>query len=179
MHTLKLSIAMETLVIALLAALSPATVAAKRGGSNCSTSCGGVTIPYPFGIGSECSLPGFNLTCVARADNTSYLLLGNPSITVATGSSFDYFPEFPPPSIFGANIAYFVKVRDHYTIHWTAPGKPFAIAGWPRSSLAVVGCGVKASLFIGESDAEVGSCSVACVEYDIIWIICPKGCASA
>ncbi|CAL5030934.1 unnamed protein product [Urochloa decumbens] len=171
MHTLKLSKAMETLVLALLAlaALSPAT-AVERGGSNCSTSCGGVTIPYPFGIGSECSLPGFNLTCVTRADNSSYLLLGNLSITVP-GSSFDS-PPIPMfdvsnfPSTFGANIAYFVKVRDQFSIHWTAPGKPFAIAA--GSSLAVVGCGVKASLFMGESDGEVGSCSVVCVEDDIM-----------
>ncbi|CAL5026357.1 unnamed protein product [Urochloa decumbens] len=162
---------METLVLALLAlaALSPAT-AVEGGGSNCSTSCGGVTIPYPFGIGSECSLPGFNLTCVTRADNSSYLLLGNLSITVP-GSSFDS-PPIPMfdvsnfPSIFGANISYFVKVRDQFSIHWTAPGKPFAIPA--GSSLAVVGCGVKASLFMGESDGEVGSCSVVCVEDDIM-----------
>jgi hypothetical protein len=32
---------------------------------NCATSCGGVDVPYPFGIGTDarCYLPGFNLTC--------------------------------------------------------------------------------------------------------------------
>uniref|UniRef100_A0ACD5V6Y5 Uncharacterized protein n=1 Tax=Avena sativa TaxID=4498 RepID=A0ACD5V6Y5_AVESA len=36
---------------------------------NCPTSCGGVEVPYPFGIGPDasCYLPGFNLTC----DDTS------------------------------------------------------------------------------------------------------------
>ncbi|RCV37441.1 hypothetical protein SETIT_8G063100v2 [Setaria italica] len=37
------------------------------GWPNCSTTCGSVHVPYPFGIGPECSWPGFNLTC-----NTSY-----------------------------------------------------------------------------------------------------------
>jgi hypothetical protein len=34
---------------------------------NCSTTCGGVRVPFPFGISPKCSLQGFNLTC-----NTSY-----------------------------------------------------------------------------------------------------------
>ncbi|OEL37300.1 hypothetical protein BAE44_0001681 [Dichanthelium oligosanthes] len=34
--------------------------------------------------------------------------------------------------------------------------------------LFVVGCGVKASLFTGHSGVEVGNCSVACVEDDIM-----------
>jgi hypothetical protein len=32
-------------------------------GSNCSTACGGVKIPYPFGFEPGCSLPGFVLIC--------------------------------------------------------------------------------------------------------------------
>uniref|UniRef100_A0A0D3FUT7 Wall-associated receptor kinase galacturonan-binding domain-containing protein n=1 Tax=Oryza barthii TaxID=65489 RepID=A0A0D3FUT7_9ORYZ len=30
---------------------------------NCERSCGGVEIPYPFGLEPACALPGFNLTC--------------------------------------------------------------------------------------------------------------------
>ncbi|XP_008802182.2 putative wall-associated receptor kinase-like 16 [Phoenix dactylifera] len=29
----------------------------------CPATCGDVSIPYPFGIGPDCSLPGFNLSC--------------------------------------------------------------------------------------------------------------------
>ncbi|CAN6178975.1 unnamed protein product [Urochloa humidicola] len=53
----------------------------RIGLANCTTKCGNVSVPYPFGIGSGCSLTGFNLTC-----NTSYepprLFLGNGPLRV-------------------------------------------------------------------------------------------------
>ncbi|KAF8704076.1 hypothetical protein HU200_031562 [Digitaria exilis] len=156
------------MVLGLLAAvlLSPTAVTAKTSGRNCSAGCGVgfdyFEIPYPFGIGPECSLPGFNLTCATGPGNTSVLLLGNPSIMVHDfGGSYDHSPTI------GASIGYSVEmaagVRD-YSIYWEAPGKPFAISGSSNMSLFVVGCGVEASLFIGDSDVEVGNCSVMCVQ---------------
>ncbi|WVZ54643.1 hypothetical protein U9M48_005410 [Paspalum notatum var. saurae] len=55
---------------------------------NCPTTCGNVSVPYPFGIQPGCYLQGFNLTC-----NTSYtpprlFLSHNHNITVA-GISHD------------------------------------------------------------------------------------------
>ncbi|KAL6847393.1 hypothetical protein ACP4OV_023246 [Aristida adscensionis] len=48
---------------------------------NCTTSCGDVLVPFPFGIGPGCYLPGFNLTC-----DTSHvqprLFLGNGTLQV-------------------------------------------------------------------------------------------------
>lgn len=152
-----------TLVVALLAALSLSAAVVKRGGRNCSADCGFFYIPpYPFGIGPECSLPGFNLTC------SSYLLLGKPSIQVYFDNQRvdDYSPI---PSI-DTSIEYLVKMATgvfNY-IHWTAPGRPFALSASSNMSLFVVGCGVKASLFVGDSGAEVGSCSAACVEDEVM-----------
>ncbi|CAL4989055.1 unnamed protein product [Urochloa decumbens] len=47
--------------------LLPTVAPAPIGLRNCSTTCGDVSVPYPFGINAGCYWPGFNLTC-----NTSY-----------------------------------------------------------------------------------------------------------
>ncbi|RLM74393.1 hypothetical protein C2845_PM15G14960 [Panicum miliaceum] len=166
---------MATLVLGLLSVPSPTAVAVKTSGRNCSTYRGGHEIPYPFGIGPECSLPGFNLTCEVGAHNTSYILLGNQSIWVRSISVFPhYFPILPAIE---TSIGYMVKmapgVRDK-SIHWEAPGRPFALPASSNMSLFVVGCGVKASLFVGDTDVEVGNCSVICVEDEIMERL-PKG----
>nr|CAB3485175.1 unnamed protein product [Digitaria exilis] len=155
---------MATLVLALLAMLYPAAVAVK-GGGNC-PGCGSFDIPYPFGIGPECSLPGFNVTCVAGEDNNTYLLLGNPSIMV--NSSATSIDVSALPTVSDAAIAYSMKIRDNYSVHWTAPGRPFAISGSSDMSLYVFGCGVKAMLFKDNSDVEIGNCSVDCVQDQIM-----------
>ncbi|CAO2150043.1 unnamed protein product [Urochloa humidicola] len=41
--------------------MAPSPLLAPR--PDCPPKCGDVDIPYPFGIGKDCSFPGFNLTC--------------------------------------------------------------------------------------------------------------------
>ncbi|OEL16473.1 Wall-associated receptor kinase 2 [Dichanthelium oligosanthes] len=53
----------------------------------CPTSCGDVSVPYPFGIAPGCSLAGFYLTC-DTTHTPPRLLLGNGTLQV-TGISLD------------------------------------------------------------------------------------------
>ncbi|KAK3160128.1 hypothetical protein QOZ80_1BG0055530 [Eleusine coracana subsp. coracana] len=59
---------------------------AQLGG--CPASCGNVSVPYPFGIGANCSLPGFDLTCdrsrLLLGDNTSKLQVVEISLANST-----------------------------------------------------------------------------------------------
>ncbi|KAI4964270.1 hypothetical protein ZWY2020_006772 [Hordeum vulgare] len=52
---------MATASLLLLASNADSRLASKPG---CQESCGGVDIPYPFGIGHGCFRPGFEITCV-------------------------------------------------------------------------------------------------------------------
>ncbi|OEL13183.1 hypothetical protein BAE44_0025798 [Dichanthelium oligosanthes] len=79
------------LVVVAYAAAAAAGVGLPMGLANCPTSCGGVSVPYPFGIQPGCQLLGFNLTC-----NTSYtpprLLLeenNNVQLLIITSISLD------------------------------------------------------------------------------------------
>ncbi|KAM3353856.1 hypothetical protein ACQJBY_024822 [Aegilops geniculata] len=162
-----MSRAMVSLVVLAVLVLLPATIAtvttARR---NCPDTCGYYDIPFPFGVGPSCSLPGFNLTCaVDKQTNDSHPVLGNSMLEVS----------FPPDAsytyLFTTSISYTVKmipgVRD-YSIHWEAPARPFAIFGSSNMSLFVVGCDVTASLYIGNSAVQVGNCTVVCAEAQIM-----------
>ncbi|WVZ51328.1 hypothetical protein U9M48_002482 [Paspalum notatum var. saurae] len=74
-----------SLVLLLLVAIAPLLVpqvpvatAAPIGIPGCNTRCGHVDVPYPFGVGANCSALGFNLTCDG-AHNPPRLLLGGGS----------------------------------------------------------------------------------------------------
>ncbi|KAF7080813.1 hypothetical protein CFC21_084824 [Triticum aestivum] len=58
----------EALLLACLSAVFAARLAAVAGAlaqpsSDCQSKCGDVDVPFPFGIGPECAMPGFSLTC--------------------------------------------------------------------------------------------------------------------
>ncbi|CAL5012203.1 unnamed protein product [Urochloa decumbens] len=69
---------------------------------NCTTLCGGVAVPYPFGIEPEagCYLLGFNLTCdTAHTPPRLLLWLGHLRHAVTNISPHDYTLRFRPKQI--------------------------------------------------------------------------------
>ncbi|WVZ93261.1 hypothetical protein U9M48_039256 [Paspalum notatum var. saurae] len=67
-----------------MAAAVAAETPAAIGLASCSTSCGDVRVPYPFGFGSpRCYWPGFNLTCDTSGPQPPRLLLGDGTLRVA------------------------------------------------------------------------------------------------
>jgi hypothetical protein len=62
-HMAKNVMRLAILAMAQLVLLWPATTAGQRAG--CSSKCGNVDIPFPFGVGVgvDCALPGFNVSC--------------------------------------------------------------------------------------------------------------------
>ncbi|TVU33842.1 hypothetical protein EJB05_15654, partial [Eragrostis curvula] len=69
------------LVLQLSSAAAQAGDAAPPPRPSCPTSCGDVTVPYPFGIGAGCSRPGFDLTC-DRTRHPPRLLLGDGTLEI-------------------------------------------------------------------------------------------------
>nr|AAX94994.1 hypothetical protein LOC_Os11g46850 [Oryza sativa Japonica Group]ABA95428.1 wall-associated kinase 3, putative [Oryza sativa Japonica Group] len=54
----------QQLIIVLLLLFHAATAAAAGGQrAGCSSKCGDVDIPFPFGIGVDCAWPGFEVDC--------------------------------------------------------------------------------------------------------------------
>lgn len=129
----------------------------------CPTRCGNVSVPYPFGIRTGCSLPGFDLTC-DRAHRPPRLLLlgaaGTASILQVTAISLD-----------DATIS----VRSSAMVNHTSNSTPEARGMWGflgggngpfflpyrRNELVVTGCNVQGTLH-GNGTSLIAGCSTFC-----------------
>ncbi|CAN6689389.1 unnamed protein product [Malus baccata var. baccata] len=83
---LHLSLVMVVVVTILLATPTPTTAQSllpPQALPGCPDHCGNLTIPYPFGIGSDCYLDyRFNITCdISTQPPTAFLMKGNLKIT--------------------------------------------------------------------------------------------------
>uniref|UniRef100_A0A0E0A7C5 Wall-associated receptor kinase galacturonan-binding domain-containing protein n=1 Tax=Oryza glumipatula TaxID=40148 RepID=A0A0E0A7C5_9ORYZ len=68
--------ALLALAVLILSPLATAAMVTTAGRRNCSGACGYLDIPYPFGIGPGCSLPGFNLSCEDEREGRPFAISG-------------------------------------------------------------------------------------------------------
>ncbi|XP_047079121.1 wall-associated receptor kinase 2-like [Lolium rigidum] len=124
----------------------------------CNTTCGNVTVPYPFGMGPpRCYLPGFNLTC----DDSLNLLTGR----------HDRGGRMLVVGIFLENSTVRVMRKSQGTVNLTSSGRRFRWRlgeGGPYSLAAanefiVTGCNVDATLVDSRSGGNASSCASFCM----------------
>ncbi|CAL4900184.1 unnamed protein product [Urochloa decumbens] len=134
----------------------------------CPTICGNISVPYPFGITPECSLPGFNLTCDDTSRGTPLRLSfgGNGTLRVTNISLDDATVRVYGPAI---------EIKLSSDID--AGGGSWGGQAWglndgssaacvlspAHNELVVTGCGIFAELRTTDYDEVViGSCGSVC-----------------
>ena len=117
----------------------------------CPTSCGDVSLPYPFGIGEGCfHSTGFNLTC----DVTQ----GLPRLLLGTDGSF----RVTHISLQDATVSVRAKpiaALDGHVVAWDeglGTGGPTSLS-YERNEFTLMGCNVEATLVGGGDGARCAS----------------------
>ncbi|CAN6372332.1 unnamed protein product [Urochloa humidicola] len=132
----------------------------------CPTTCGDVSVPYPFGISANCSLPGFDLTC-DHGHNPPRLLLGdgdgdhtrilqvidiyldNATLRVMSG----------PPIINQTSVPSIGETR---TLRLPIDGRGPYVLSYDHNKFIVVGCGVSGVLPRPLMEDKIASCFSRC-----------------
>jgi hypothetical protein len=173
-----ISAAAALLAMAALQLSAAATAAhdpspAPIGLPGCNTSCGSVSVPYPFGFGpSHCYWPGLNLTCVSSSSSHQppRLLLGDGSLRVSeisldnqtvrvmrAGSIINTTGDLTSPA-WNASLDFGRGFREH--------GYLLSL----QNELVVSGCNVMATFsadIVGEETSKIVSgCASFCTKSD-------------
>ncbi|KAG2556333.1 hypothetical protein PVAP13_8NG071501, partial [Panicum virgatum] len=126
----------------------PTVAPAPVGKPNCSTTCGSVRVPYPFGISPGCLLPGFKLTCNRSYDPPRLLLDKNGTLEIIeiflsnstgrvihhTSNTFDHDYEYSD--------------EHFWTVYFDLPddiGDPYMLS--TKNELIIFGCDLQATLY--------------------------------
>ncbi|TVU29111.1 hypothetical protein EJB05_20661, partial [Eragrostis curvula] len=120
--------------------------------AHCPSSCGGVDVSYPFGIGPGCFRQGFELTCDHTAQPQK-LFLGNTTTQIT-----DLYHSGAVVPMF-INITMEPGMNTYKSWEWEAPAKGITIDA--DNTFYVIGCDFDATLFDNVGN-HVGSCMSRC-----------------
>ncbi|XP_037481814.1 wall-associated receptor kinase 5-like [Triticum dicoccoides] len=131
--------------------------------ASCSRSCGGVTVPFPFGVGpSECYWEGFGLTCDATSKPPRLLLLDDQEGTLQVNgislvNNTVRVLRTGGDSIAGPEDGLFMDVGSIFT---GTGERPYSLSS--GNELILVGCNVQATLFGDGNRAIISGCASFC-----------------
>ncbi|CAM0953214.1 unnamed protein product [Alopecurus aequalis] len=133
--------------------------------ASCPSSCGGVSVPYPFGIAVGCSLPGFNLTC----DRERLLIGGRGATLEVVEISLANSTVRVMDTAGSVNFTDYSKPTEHRGT-WSGLGAgavagPFVVSA-TRNRLLVTGCNQQGTL-LGEGTNFIVGCSTYCATTDL------------
>lgn len=124
---------------------------------HCPTSCGDVNITYPFGIGTGCFRPGFELICNTTTKPPK-LFFGNTTEILGQDADVRYVMA---SVVF--NIATTPGLLGTYNRSWQAPGRVLSTYNdLGDTSLVIVGCGIDVYLFDDDTNTVQGYCRSEC-----------------
>ncbi|CAL4907562.1 unnamed protein product [Urochloa decumbens] len=169
---LMLAVPVAALALSLQLLLLAAAEGQLIGLPGCPTMCGDVSVPYPFGITPECSLPGFNLTCNTSRGTPPRLSLGGNGTLRVTEISLDNATV----RVSGPAMEIELSFVSSYSIGtwggqaWgLSDGSGCCVLSPAHNELVVTGCGVLAQIGIRSQggglfsfDGVINSCSSVC-----------------
>ncbi|XP_025792151.1 wall-associated receptor kinase 3-like [Panicum hallii] len=142
-----------------------AAAADQIGRPGCPTVCGDVSVPYPFGISPECSLPGFILTCDTSRTPPRLSLGGDGTLQVTNISLDSATVRVSGPAIHISVPRTIITTAGNGT--WGGPAWGLSDGGSnilsaASNELIITGCNLFVGLRVTGDVRVINSCGTLC-----------------